>query len=245
MNKVQILMPMGGLGSRFAKEGYTTAKPLISVDEKPMFMKALDSFKTNPGFDFEYLFVIRKDQNEKYDLAHQIKQSIPSAKISILEKDTQGAVETCLLAEDYIDDTLPIIIADCDIYFESKEYFSKINTSIQDHSPDALLLTFQSSDTRYSYVKLGTDNQVVATAEKIVISDNAILGGYYFRSGKLFKDLAHEFADKPLPTNIKEYYLSHLFNLLIERSGKIEIAKIDQKHIFGTPEELNLYLSKS
>ena len=54
----QILMPMGGLGSRFAKEGYKTPKPLIEVDGKPMFMRALDSFK--PLKNAAHIFVIRK-----------------------------------------------------------------------------------------------------------------------------------------------------------------------------------------
>ena len=240
MNKVQILMPMGGLGSRFTKAGYKIPKPLIEVDGKPMFMKALDSFKNLKNTN--YIFVIRKDQDQKYHLRSQILTHLPMAKIAILDHDTRGAVESCLSAEKYIDDELPIIIADCDIYFESSEYIKKISAAQLNGRPDAILLCFESSDPRYSYAKLDNNN-VVATAEKIVISNNAILGGYYFNKGSVFKQLAHEFTNENLPINLKEYYLSHLFNLLLEKSGKIEIAKTDTMHIFGTPEELNNYLS--
>jgi len=236
---LQILMPMGGLGSRFTKEGYTTPKPLIEVDGKPMFMRALDSFKGVKNV--QHIFVIRKEHDEAYDLAKQIRKQLPSAKISILDHDTGGAVETCLLAKDSIDNTLPITIADCDIYFESGEYFTKINTAVETGMPDGILLTFTSDDPRYSYVELDGTGQAIRTAEKVVISNHAILGGYFFKNGHLFKNLAERFVSQPLPENLKEYYMSHLFNLLLEQGGAIEVAETDTMHIFGTPEELAAY----
>lgn len=235
MAKLQVLMPMGGLGSRFAKAGYTTPKPLIPVDGKEMFLRSLDSFK--PIDDISYIFVIRKDHDEQYDLKNSIQALLPEAKIFILDHDTDGAVETCLIAESAIDDATPIAIADCDIYFESKGYFERVS----DDTVDGMLLTFTSEDDRYSYVELDDNGNAVRTAEKVVISNNAILGGYYFKSGELFKEVAHEFVDKPLPENLKEYYMSHLFNILLERQKRVVIAPIDEKHIFGTPEELDAY----
>lgn len=238
---LQVLMPMGGLGSRFAKEGYTTPKPLIEVDGKPMFMRALESFQAVPSI--QHIFVIRKAQDETYDLANQIRTQLPEAKIAILDHDTGGAVETCLIAKDLIDDSLPIAVADCDIYFESQAYFEKVAECQATGKPDAMLLTFPSDDARYSYVELDGDGKAVRTAEKVVISNHAILGGYFFRSGGLFKKLAEQFIADGLPENLKEYYMSHLFNILLEQNGVIEIADIDKRYIFGTPEELNAYFN--
>lgn len=239
--KLQILMPMGGLGSRFSKEGYTTPKPLIEVNGKPMFMRALDSFAHIENV--QHIFVIRKEHNLKFNLAEQIKRQLPQAKVSILDHDTGGAVETCLIAGNLIDDRLPITIADCDIYFESKSYFQDIACAEKKSTPDGILLTFTSDDPRYSYVELDKSGNVLRTAEKNVISSHAILGGYFFRSGKLFKTLAQTFIASGLPDTLKEYYVSHLFNILINQGGCVEIANIDKKYIFGTPEELNAYLS--
>lgn len=238
--KLQVLMPMGGLGSRFANAGYDTPKPLIEVDGKPMFMRALESFKSVD--DKKYIFVIRKEHDEKYDLKQAIQDQLPSADVLLLDHDTGGAVETCMIARDVIDDTLPISVADCDIYFESEEYFEKI-AGIQSNGIDGMLLTFTSNDPRYSYVKLNETGQVERTAEKIVISEHAILGGYFFASGVLLKELADTFLSQPLPEGLKEYYMSHLFNILLARDGSVETANIDKKYIFGTPEELNAYMS--
>jgi len=240
MKTLQILMPMGGLGSRFAKEGYETPKPLIEVDGKPMFIRALDSFKSVE--DIQHIFVIRKEHDEKYDLSRQILTQLPDARIALLDHDTGGAVETCLIANDLIDNELPIAVADCDIYFESSSYFEKIN-NVENSNLDGMLLTFNSEDPRYSYVELNDANEAVRTAEKVVISNHAILGGYFFRSGELFKSLAQQFITEGLG-ELKEFYMSHLFNLLLTRSGKVEVADIDTMHIFGTPEELNAYLNR-
>jgi len=232
---LQVLMPMGGLGSRFAKAGYSTPKALIEVDGKPMFMRALDSFANIANV--QHIFVIRQEHVEQYDLENQIRKQLPNAKISILDHDTGGAVETCMIAKEHIDDTLPISVADCDIFFQSRAYFDKVHHG----APDGMLLTFPADDPRYSYVELNDAGKAVRTAEKVVISNHAILGGYFFKSGELFKQLAEEFVSASLPDGLKEYYMSHLFNLLLEHRGDVEIADIDIMHIFGTPEELDAY----
>lgn len=232
-------MPMGGLGSRFIEQGYTTPKALISVDGKPMFKRALDSF-TGLG-DAKHIFVIRHEHEDQYNLSEEIRKELPDAHVTILEENTRGTVETAMLAQRDIDDQLPIIIADCDIFFESKEYFNKIQEAAETGEPDGVLLTFSSNDPRYSYAEIGAQNKIIRTAEKVVISDHAILGGYFFKNGALFKELAREFLSKDLPEGLKEYFMSHLFNILLKRSGTIEIANVDLMHIFGTPEELNAY----
>ncbi len=237
MSDLQVLMPMGGLGSRFTAAGYTTPKPLIEVDGKPMFMRALESFSKLGNV--QHIFVIRNDQDNTFGLSSKILDQLPGAKICILDHDTNGAVESCLAAKEFIDDDTAISIADCDIYFESKEYFRK---AIAKDKPDGMLLTFHSNDPRYSYAEKDSKGNVIRTAEKIAISNNAILGGYYFSSGRLFKNLAETFMLSPLPAHLKEYYISHLFNILVERNGHIEIANIDKRYIFGTPEELQEYL---
>jgi len=203
-----------------------------------MFMRALESFK--PINDTRYIFVIRKEHDEKYGLRQAILDQLPEARVLLLDHDTGGAVETCMIARNAIDDSLPISVADCDIYFESTEYFEKI-ARVASGGPDGMLLTFSSDDPRYSYVELDDNGQATRTAEKVVISNNAILGGYFFKSGALLKDLAAAFLSQPLPENLKEYYMSHLFNILLARGGKVEIANIDKRYIFGTPEELEAY----
>ena len=41
-----VMIPLGGIGSRFQKEGYTAPKPFVSVLGKPMILWVLESLKT-------------------------------------------------------------------------------------------------------------------------------------------------------------------------------------------------------
>lgn len=232
-------MPMGGLGQRFVDAGYETPKPLIKIDGKEMFLTALSSFDLI-NIPKRYIFVVRKDQDIKYGLVSKIKKILPGSEIVMLDKNTRGAVETAMLAKSYLNNTDPIVILDCDMKFTSKQYFKKILQSLEDGNPDGLLLTFNSRDARYSYAKT-KGSKVIETAEKRVISSNAIAGAYYFRTVKIFTSAAEQLLTRPISKELKEYYVSSLFNILINEGGSVEVARIDSLNSFGTPEELDIY----
>lgn len=241
MKPIQILMPMGGLGQRFRDEGYDKPKPLIEVDGTAMFLKALGSFDAYPG-EKRHLFVVRQDAEDNYGLATDIKKLQPDAQISMLQKDTRGAVETSLLARGYIEQDLPLVIMDCDFSFASAEYFKKVAELAEHGAYDGVLLSFDSDWDRYSYARTNKAGEVVETAEKKVISHNALAGAYCFGSGKLFIEAADKLMLQPLGEEIKEYYISLLYNLLLAAGKKIALARVDRFNSFGTPQELKHYM---
>lgn len=241
MKAIQILMPMGGLGQRFRDEGYDVPKPLIEVEGQQMFLKALSSFDVYEG-DKKHIFVVRQDAELQYGLASSIQQLLPDAKIAMLQENTRGAVETCLLARQYIDPALPLIIMDCDFNFSSEEYFKKVTELAQNGTYDGVLLSFDSDRDRYSYARVNEVGEVIQTAEKKVISNNALAGAYCFGSGALFLEAADELMKQAISETLKEYYISLLYNQLLARGKRIALAKIDQFNSFGTPQELQEYL---
>jgi NDP-sugar pyrophosphorylase family protein len=239
---LQILMPMGGLGQRFRDAGINTPKPLIDVNGMPMFKKALASYDSYPG-EKRYIFVIRKDTNDEYGLVNQIQEILPDANIKILDHNTRGAVETCLVAEEFIDPNLPLVIMDCDIAFDAGNYFELIQEAIQNDSYDGLLLSFDSDKPQYSYAEVNQDGIVTRTAEKVVISSNALMGAYFFTYARNFLDAAHQLLSNEISESMKEYYVSLIYNILIESKKRIGLAK-GVFYCFGTPEELADYLEK-
>lgn len=239
--KLQILMPMGGLGQRFRDAGINIPKPLIEVDGVHMFQKALSSYDSYLG-EKEYIFVIRKDTNDEYDLAKKITSLIPNAKIKILDHNTHGAVETCLIAKDFIDPNLPLVIMDCDISFDAGNYFNLIEESIKNNSYDGLLLSFNSKDPRYSYAEINDNDIVTRTAEKVAISNNALMGAYFFTKANNFLNASEELMSSPISESMKEYFVSIIYNIMIKNDKKIGLAK-GKFYCYGTPEELNLYIN--
>ena len=55
-NKLNILIPMAGLGSRFKDAGFIFPKPLIEVRDKTMIQMVVDSL----NIDANYIFIIQK-----------------------------------------------------------------------------------------------------------------------------------------------------------------------------------------
>lgn len=237
-------MPMGGLGQRFLDEGYDTPKPLIEVDNVAMFQKALSSFDAYEG-EKRHIFVVRQDAEDEYQLATEIKKLQSDASISLLHTNTRGAVETCLQAREHIDPELPLIIMDCDFSFASTDYFQKVTSVAQGKDYDGVLLSFNSDWDRYSYARTNDDGAVVETAEKKVISNNALAGAYCFGSGQLFLDAADTLLHSPISETMKEYYISLLYNELLSAGKKIALAKVEQFNSYGTPQELQAYLKST
>jgi NDP-sugar pyrophosphorylase family protein len=243
MKPLQILMPMGGLGQRFKDAGIDTPKPLIDVLGTPMFKRALAAYDSYDG-DKKYFFVVRKDTDDEYGLAKQIKEILPKAQIKILDRNTGGAAETCLEVEDLLDKDLPLVIMDCDISFDAPQYFEKIKVAINNDAYDGVLLSFDSTDPRYSFAETNDEGIVVRTAEKQAISNNALAGAYFFTRAGEFLEAAHELVARQISATMKEYYISLIYNILLEKGKKIGLAK-GKFYCFGTPEELDSYIKSA
>lgn len=236
-------MPMAGEGSRFKKEGWTTPKPLIELNGKPLFLHAISSVAA-PGIDLKYSFIVRQEHMEEYKIDKSIKDILPEANIFSVAKTTRGAVETCLVAESAIVDEDAVIVMDCDLEFRSKKFMDIITKILNlplSEAEGGALVSFVSSDPRYSYAALGKDGYVTKTAEKDPISNHALCGAYFFSTGKRFKQVAHQLLNEP-EFKKPEYYVSLLYNYLLKAGEKVQLASMEEYYSYGTPEELKRYL---
>jgi dTDP-glucose pyrophosphorylase len=241
--KLQIVMPMAGLGSRFQNAGFTTPKPLIPVDGMPMFLKAISSINEIDA-EKTFYFVIRKEHVDKQNLDKLIKSKMPNAELLIIPEMTNGAVETAYAVKDNINLNDALIVMDCDLWFKSIEFDAMVDASISDIDDiSGGLLTFKSDNPRYSYAKVDNSSIVLETAEKIVISDRAITGAYFFATGKDFIEASEKLLSQSISEKIPEYYLSLLYNILIDEGKRIKAVSVKEFASFGTPEELEKYNS--
>lgn len=235
MKKYNLLIPIAGKGSRFVKEKYILPKPLILVDDKSIIewtMKCIDYSECN------LIFIVRKDHVVDFNIDGYLKNRFGS-DVVIVETDqiTEGAVCSCLLAEQYINNDLPLIIHCSDIYFEPQ---FKPTT----FTNDGIILTFKSNSTNYSYIETNDTGKVLKTAEKKVIGPNAAVGVYFYQKGSEFVRLAKKMIKRNIRVN-NEFYICPLYNLFIEEKKIITTQSVDKMHIFGTPEELNFFVNNS
>ena len=233
---LNILIPMAGAGSRFQKAGYIFPKPLIEINNKPMIQCVIDSLK----LDGNYIFIVQKEHQEKYNINSVLKILKPNCKIIELDEITEGAACTTLLAKKFIDNNNPLIIANSDQYIEWDSIRSMYNFNSK--KIDGSILTFEAIHPKWSYAKVDNNNLVTEVAEKKVISKNATVGVYFWKKGNDYVKYAEQMIQKNIRVN-NEFYVCPVFNEAIKDKKRIIIDPVDEMHGLGTPDDLNNFLS--
>ena len=233
--KMNVLIPMAGAGSRFASAGYTFPKPLIEVNGKPMIQVVIE----NLNIEANYTFVVRKEHYEKYSLQYLLTLIAPNCNIIQVDSLTEGSACTTLLAKEFINNDYPLLLANSDQFMQwnSNESLYAFNAD----GIDAGILTFKATHPKWSYAKIGEDGFVSEVAEKKPISDNATVGVYYWNKGSDYVKYAEQMIEKNVRTN-NEFYICPVFNEAIADGKKIRIKEIERMWGIGTPEDLNYFL---
>lgn len=232
MQKVHLIMPMAGAGSRFFKNGFILPKPLIEINNKPFLYWSTKSISKFINVK-DITFIVLKKHIEEFKIDKNIKKYFPNAKIVVIPEILNGAVLTCINGIKEINDDLPIIFNDCDHAFISSEFNNYCNIGKFDEI-DGGLLTFESNEPKYSFLQMDDNGNVINTVEKIAVSNHAICGAYYFKNKKLFLNCANEYLYK---CNYSEYFMSGVYNIMAEKKMKIANFKCDIHLPFGTPDE--------
>lgn len=233
--KLNVLIPMAGRGSRFTEQGYIKPKPLIEIEQKSMIQLAIE----NLNIDANYIFLVLKEHIEKYNIDSYLKLLKPNCKIVVVDKITEGAACTVLLAKKYINNNLPLITANCDQFIEWDS--SDFCYSMYSQNVDGGILTFKGNGNKWSYAKTDKYNNVLEVAEKKQISHNATVGVYFWKQGSDFVKYAEQMIQKNIRVN-NEFYICPVFNEAIQDNKKIIIQQCDKMWGLGTPEDLKYYL---
>lgn len=239
---MNIVITMAGLGSRFKAVGYTLPKYMIEAHGKTLFewsMLSLEGFKQKAT---KYIFIVRKEDNSKAFIQEKCN-SIGINSILIIEIDemTDGQATTAMLAAQEWDREKELLIYNIDTYVESGEM------CWEDMKGDGFIPCFEAKGSHWSFVKLDDDGKCIEVREKKRISNNCTLGAYYFRSCELYENLYNEYYDMNNNNENSEKYVAPLYNYLIEKGGEVFISNIepDRVHVLGTPDELQVFLSKN
>lgn len=235
---MQILIPMGGAGSRFSAAGYDRPKPFIEFYGKTMIENVVE----NLGYRNHYTLVTqRKHYDDFRPVFDRIARDVMELNVSLLDGMTQGAAESCLAAKNMVNQDLPLMIANCDQMMDWDEI--RFKAWFLDSGLDGVIMTFDSQSPKNSYAEINDQGLVVRTAEKQVISKHATNGIYVWRKAGDFFSAAEEMIAKDLRQN-NEYYVCPVYNINIDRGQKIGIYHIGDGHWpIGTPQDLTIYLS--
>jgi dTDP-glucose pyrophosphorylase len=235
--RLNVLIPMAGAGSRFEKAGYTFPKPLIDVEGEPMIKLVSE----NINMDANFIYIVQKSHREKYNLDTLLNLVSPKCKIVEVDGITEGAAVTTLLAKELIDNDSPLVMANSDqfIDWDSNEFMYKMSET----NADGGIVTFKATHPKWSFAKLDENGYVTEVAEKNPISDIATVGIYYWSKGSDYVKYAEQMIERNVRVN-NEFYVCPVFNEAIGDGKKIRTYEIQTMWGLGTPEDLNVYLNK-
>ena len=239
--KLNVLIPMAGAGTRFQQAGYTFPKPLIDVNGKPMIQVVVE----NLGLDANYIFVVQKEHREKFHLENMLPLIAPDGRdCKVVEVDelTQGAACTALLAKEYINNDSPLFFANSDQWVDLDPV--QFMYDMQESDADGGIVIFKATHPKWSYAAVDMKTGLVTeVAEKNPISDCATVGYYYWKHGSDFVKYAEQMIEKDIRVN-NEFYVCPVFNEAIADGKEIRTSIAKEMWGLGTPEDLEYYLKE-
>lgn len=241
--KIDIVITMGGLGSRFRKMGYTVPKYMIDAKGKSLFEWSMISLEGFADSVAQYIFIAMKDDScdvEKFISEKCEGLGLKNYHVIILDYLTDGQATTAMMAAKYWNPNNALLIYNIDTYVEAGEM-----NAAQLHG-DGFIPCFQADGDHWSFVRLDDSGKVVEIKEKQRISNYCTLGAYYFKSCQLYKDLYDEYYGQTQELVNGEKYVAPLYDFLLSKNGEIFISDIspEKVHVLGTPEELQEFLEQ-
>jgi NDP-sugar pyrophosphorylase family protein len=242
--KGSIVLPMAGLGSRFATAGYTVTKPLIPVSGKPMVVQAALDL---PAME-QQVFVLRKDIPGVEDVSRTLESVFPNSRQVMLEAVTDGQARTCMfgLTEGVSDDE-PVMIGACDngmLY--SHDAFAAL---MEDPSVDVIVWAMRgypgAAKNPKGYGWLDVDGDTVRAASvKVPLSDPGtdpiIVGAFTFKRAGDFRRCFEHLVESGVRVN-GELYVDSMVNDALEMGLRVKTIDINFYLCWGTPNDLKTF----
>lgn len=212
---------MAGRGSRLRPHTLTLPKPLIPVGGKPIVHRLVEDIANVCSEQIEEIGFVVGDfgadiEQELIEVAEKL-----GAKGSIFyQREALGTAHAVLCAKELLHG--PVVVAFADTLFKAD---FKIDPNV-----DGILWVKQIEDpSSFGVVKMNEDGDIIDFVEKpqTFVSDLAMIGAYYFKSGE---DL-HTELDYLIDNNIiksGEYQLPDALRRLTEKGKKFRPGRVEE-----------------
>lgn len=219
---MKIIVPMAGRGSRLRPHTLTVPKPLIPIAGKPIVHRLVEDIAgvINQKIE-EIAFIIHKDFGKKVeeDLI-AIAEKLGSKGTICYQNEALGTAHAILCAKESM--TGPIVVAYADTLFRADFTL--------DTSADSVIWVKQVEDpSAFGVVQLNENNQIVDFVEKPkeYVSDLAIIGIYYFKSGETLRSELQYLLDNNVVKG-GEFQLTDALENMKVKGLKFVPGKVDE-----------------
>jgi dTDP-glucose pyrophosphorylase len=239
---MNIIVMLAGDQKRSLFKGQKYHKLLQSINGKTIIERVVESLKSILIPENNIIFVINQDDCDQYYLDNIIKLICPESNIVLLQGATKGAALTSLMAIEYIDEDIPLVLINGDQIIDIKE--QDVVDFFVDHNVDAGTIVFNSVHPRWSYVRTDESGFIYEASEKKPISDLATAGFYFYKKASDYIRCSKRMIYKGAHVG-GSYYVCPVFNEMILEQKNIFSFHIDAKqyHSFMSSENIEEFNS--
>ncbi len=219
---MKIIVPMAGRGSRLRPHTLTIPKPLIPIAGKPIVHRLVEDIAgvLNQKID-EIAFIIHKDfgiqvENDLIEIA----EKLGSKGTIYYQNEALGTAHAIMCAKESMQG--PLVVAYADTLFRADFTL--------DTTADSVIWVKQVEDpSAFGVVQLNENNQIIDFVEKPkdFVSDLAIIGIYYFKSGETLRSELQYLLDNNV-VNGGEYQLTDALENMKVKGMKFVPGKVDE-----------------
>lgn len=237
------VMPMAGEGIRFKSYGYKMPKPLINVNNIPMFIRSAKSFPTN----IKWLFIVNKKIKSKIPFK-KYQKFFKNKKFLFLKKKTKGQASTVYQSIKTLNQKDIIIVHSCDLFFNLN--LNKMKKKIKKND----LLVFVANPSQFhlrnhkqfSWVKKIKNNHKISLKKNFANKKGSkvLIGSFVFKNKIIMKKLINYiFLNKIKIKN--EYYLDSIISIAEKIGYKLGSIQVSRYVSWGSHKELFNYISRN
>lgn len=235
---------MSGSGNRFIEGGFDTPKPLILIDDKPMIEHVCNLFPQESRFTF----ICNSDHLNNTSMRETLLKIKPNSTIVEIPSHKLGPVYAVTLISDLVEDDEEVIVNYCDFgtYWDYQDFLKHTRS----RSADGAVVSYKGfhphmlGSTNYAFIR-DKNQWMLEIKEKEAFTNNrmneyASNGTYYFKKGLFVKKYFQKLIDLKLDLN-GEYYVSLVYNLMLQDKLSVSIYSIQHMLQWGTPEDVFEY----
>jgi len=243
-----LVLPMAGLGQRFAREGYTLTKPLIPVSGRPMVAQAAHDLPVAK----EHSFVLRADMPGHEGISATLHGLYPGAVLHTVSQVTDGQARTALIGLDALEQARgavvgPLTFGACDngMLYDRKA----LAALLADESVDVIVWAVRGHANAVRHPQMygwidAQDGEIRRVSVKTPLAspatDPIVLGTFTFRRAQD----ARRAIDRLIARNGTingEFYLDSCIDDALALGLRCRVFEVDSYISWGTPNDLRTF----
>jgi NDP-sugar pyrophosphorylase family protein len=244
-----LIIPMAGLGQRFADEGYKITKPLILVSGKPMVIQATQDLPAS----INHSFILRNDMIGCDEISKKLKKIYSKSTITIISGLNDGQACSASIGLKNLENATtknlnPVTFAACDngMLYDLLAFQKMVN----DPKVDVIVWAARNhtnamrNPKMFGWISSDENGKIDKISVKTPLSSSKtepiVIGTFTFCDAKNFHKVFDNLVARDGRIN-GEFYIDSCINDALELDLNCYLFEVDSFLSWGTPNDLKTF----